>query len=237
MDLNKLDEPFPAADIEWRVQSCGITKDSKPWAMVLAYVTNRAIMKRLDDVCGKAFWRNEFQPAPDSGVMCGISIKVEEEWITKWDAAENTQVEAVKGGMSGAMKRAAVQWGIGRYLYQLEEGFAEISIEKKSGWNRAKTKEQKIIYWRPPALPDWALPPKQEPQQQPQQQNNAHTLQQRTPDQYLADFTGWAISCTDQIALKDAYDGLCKRLTQHPELADKANKAYQDQLSDLNKAA
>lgn len=129
MDLNKLDEPFPTADIEWRVQSCGVTSNGKPWAMVLAYVTNRAIMKRLDDVCGKAFWRNEFLPAPDSGVMCGISIKVEEEWITKWDAAENTQVEAVKGGMSGAMKRAAVQWGIGRYLYSLEEGFAEVSLK------------------------------------------------------------------------------------------------------------
>ncbi|WP_432323415.1 Rad52/Rad22 family DNA repair protein [Yersinia enterocolitica] len=233
MDLNKLDEPFPTADIEWRVQSCGVTNNGKPWAMVLAYVTNRAIMKRLDDVCGKAFWRNEFQPAPDSGVMCGISIKVEEEWITKWDAAENTQVEAVKGGMSGAMKRAAVQWGIGRYLYSLEEGFAEVSLEKRSGWSRASTKDKKIIYWIPPSLPGWALPPITEPQQQ----NNTHTLQQRTPEQYLADFTGWAISCTDQIALKDAYDGLCKRLTQHPELSDKANKAYQDQLSDLNKAA
>lgn len=53
----------------------------------------------------------------------------------------------------------------------------------------------------------------------------------------LAGFTDWAISCIDQMALKDAYDGLCKRLTQHPELAEKANKAYQDQLSDLNKAA
>lgn len=51
----------------------------------------------------------------NGGVECGISIKIDGEWITKWDAAENTQVEAVKGGRSGAMKRAAVQWGIGRY--------------------------------------------------------------------------------------------------------------------------
>jgi hypothetical protein len=82
------------------------------WAKVLAYVTNRAIMKRLDEVCGKAGWRNEYRDIPNNGgVECGISIKVEGEWITKWDAAENTQVEAVKGGRSGAMKRAAVQWG------------------------------------------------------------------------------------------------------------------------------
>lgn len=116
MDLNKFDEPFSPEDIEWRIQQSGKTRDGKVWAMVLAYVTNRAIMKRLDDVCGKAGWRNEYRDIPNNGgVECGISIKIDSEWVTKWDAAENTQVEAVKGGRSGAMKRAAVQWGIGRY--------------------------------------------------------------------------------------------------------------------------
>src|SRR5690606_39028946 len=42
------------------------------------------------------------------------------EWVTKFDGAENTAVEAVKGGLSDSMKRAAAQWGIGRYLYTLE---------------------------------------------------------------------------------------------------------------------
>ena len=58
IDLNLLDEPFPTEDIEWRVQQCGKT-DNGPWAMVLCYVTNRAIMKRLDDVCGKSGWKND----------------------------------------------------------------------------------------------------------------------------------------------------------------------------------
>ncbi|ELN7608627.1 recombinase, partial [Salmonella enterica] len=51
MDLNKFDAPFNPEDIEWRIQQSGKTRDGKVWAMVLAYVTNRAIMKRLDDVC------------------------------------------------------------------------------------------------------------------------------------------------------------------------------------------
>ncbi len=144
MDLNKFDEPFSPEDIEWRIQQSGKTRDGKVWAMVLAYVTNRAIMKRPDDVCGKAGWRNEYRDIPNNGgVECGISIKIDSEWVTKWDAAENTQVEAVKGGRSGAMKRAAVQWGIGRYLYNLEEGFAQTSLDKSrvaqgklEGWNR-----------------------------------------------------------------------------------------------------
>jgi hypothetical protein len=114
--------------------SAGGKNNNGIWAKVLAYVTNRAIMKRLDEVCGKAGWRNEYRDIPNNGgVECGISIKVEGEWITKWDAAENTQVEAVKGGRSGAMKRAAVQWGIGRYLYNLEEGFAVVSATRAPG--------------------------------------------------------------------------------------------------------
>ena len=164
MDLNLLDEPFAVDDVEWRVQQCGMASNG-PWAMVLCYVTNRAIMKRLDEVCGKENWRNEYRDIPNNGgVECGISIKFEGEWITKWDAAENTQVEAVKGGRSGAMKRAAVQWGIGRYLYQLEERFAVCSTEKNSGWNKASYKDKQTnkfapIWWQTPGLPAWALPP------------------------------------------------------------------------------
>ncbi|WP_313063441.1 Rad52/Rad22 family DNA repair protein [Atlantibacter hermannii] len=158
MNLELLDAPFPSEDIEWRIQQAGKSGE-KIWAKVLAYVTNRAIMKRLDEVCGKAGWRNEYRDIPNNGgVECGISIKVEGEWITKWDAAENTQVEAVKGGRSGAMKRAAVQWGIGRYLYNLEEGFATVSTQRVNGYHYARSKEVGTFYWQPPALPAWALP-------------------------------------------------------------------------------
>jgi hypothetical protein len=108
MDLKKLAEPFKPKDIEWRVQQAGGFGEN-PWALVLAYVTNRAIMQRLDDVCGIENWKNEFKSAPDGGVMCGLSVKVVRkptgdidpmsysEWVTKWDGAENTNVEAVKG--------------------------------------------------------------------------------------------------------------------------------------------
>lgn len=155
MDLTKLKEPFRAEDIEWRIQQAGTGKNGQPWAMCLAYVTNRAIMNRLDDICGAENWKNEYKTAPDGGILCGISIKCGDEWVTKWDGAENTQVEAVKGGLSGAMKRAAVQWGIGRYLYNLEASWAEIS---ENGRFQGKTKDGKWFKWNPPRLPDWALP-------------------------------------------------------------------------------
>lgn len=160
-----LSQPFPETDIEWRIGQCG-KHGNGIWAMVLAYVTNRAIMQRLDDVVGPGNWKNEFKPGPDKGVVCGISIRINGEWVTKWDGAENTQVESVKGGLSDSMKRAAVQWGIGRYLYKLEESFLPskcISTDKVSGWRRASTKDKTVFYWQPPDLPAWALPEGDQP--------------------------------------------------------------------------
>lgn len=205
MDLNKFDEPFAADDIEWRIQQSGKTGAGKVWAMVLAYVTNRAIMKRLDDVCGKAGWKNEYRDIPNNGgVECGISIKVGDEWITKWDAAEQTQVEAVKGGRSGAMKRAAVQWGIGRYLYDLEEGFAQISTDKDKsrGWNRAKLKDNTTFYWLPPALPAWAMP--EQIKQQPVEQNDK-AADPVDVEKILKDFSEYAGKETDKGKLIERY--------------------------------
>ena len=155
MDLSKLKDCFEPSDIEWRLQQCGKGSNGKIWGMALAYVTNRAIMNRLDEVCGPENWKNEFKAAPDGGILCGISIKIGDEWVTKWDGAENTDIEAVKGGLSGAMKRAAVQWGIGRYLYKLEESWINAN---ENGAYRGKTKDGTIFKWDAPALPAWALP-------------------------------------------------------------------------------
>ena len=155
MDLSKLKDCFEPNDIEWRLQQCGKGRNGKIWGMALAYVTNRAIMNRLDEVCGPENWKNEFKAAPDGGILCGISIKVGDEWVTKWDGAENTDIEAVKGGLSGAMKRAAVQWGIGRYLYKLGESWIN---SNENGAYRGKTKDGTIFKWDAPALPAWALP-------------------------------------------------------------------------------
>lgn len=157
LDLKKLAEPFAPEDIEWRLQRSG-TKNGKQWGMALAYVTSRAIQQRLDDVVGPERWRNEFQAGPGGGVVCGISIQCNEEsaeWVTKWDGADNTNIEAVKGGLSDAMKRAAVHWGIGRYLYKLEAAFVEITAVKGQHY----VKDQNVSgYWNDPALPAWALP-------------------------------------------------------------------------------
>ena len=125
-NLRRLQHYFSNADIEWKPVS--FTKDRRR-AMAVPYLTNRAIMDRLDLVCGPENWCNQYSEGPDGGVLCGLSIRIGDEWITKWDGASNTDVEAVKGGLSSSMRRAAVQWGIGRYLYRLPPQW--VSLDEK----------------------------------------------------------------------------------------------------------
>lgn len=111
MNLSKLKEPFRAEDIEWRIQQSGET-NGRIWAKVLAYVTARAIENRLDEVCGPENWKNEFRKEGENGeYLCGISIKIDGEWITKWDGCSasgtNSNIDGFKTALSGSIKRAA----------------------------------------------------------------------------------------------------------------------------------
>ena len=88
--LEQLRDPFAPDDIEWRVQQVG-EKNGKPWARVLAYVTNRAIMERLDEVVGPENWQNSYREGPAGGVVCGLAVRVSRpdgsaEWITSGTA-------------------------------------------------------------------------------------------------------------------------------------------------------
>lgn len=157
-EMKKLTLPFPAEDIEWRLQSCG-EKTGKIWGKALAYITSRAVQERLDDVCGPDGWQTSIKKEGDA-YLCTLSIRVEHndgsiEWLSRTDGADATDIEAVKGGISGAIKRAAVLFGIGRYLYNLKESWAIVSDNGKLS---GKTKEGKWFKWDPPELPDWALP-------------------------------------------------------------------------------
>lgn len=231
MNLNDFDAPFAADDIEWRIQQSGKTRDGKVWAMVLAYVTNRAIMKRLDDVCGKAGWRNEYRDIPNNGgVECGISIKIDSEWVTKWDAAENTQVEAVKGGRSGAMKRAAVQWGIGRYLYNLEEGFAQTSTDKKQGWNRAKLKDGTAFFWSPPSLPSWAIP-------EGDKSTDSTESGGVDVEKILLNFTEYATTETDKKKLIERYQHDWQLLAGNEDAQNRCVQVMNVRVNELKQAA
>lgn len=160
----KLQAPFAPDDIEWKPQTSGANSD-RAYVLAVPYITNRAIQKRLDEVFGVFGWENTYKPTPDGkGYLCGITLHNQDKSVTKWDGSECTHIEPLKGALSGSMKRAAVQLGIGRYLYQLPEFWATaVPIGQKTKHeygNVIRGKKQGVpnIAWKNPDLPEWALP-------------------------------------------------------------------------------
>ena len=152
----KLAAPFPAKDIEWRIAQSGL-KDGRPWGKVLAYITARAIMDRLDTVLGPENWSHEVYPftiGDVHGFKCRLMIQGDDHTIVHEDVCDISDIEPAKGAVSGSLKRAAVHVGIGRYLYNLDGGWADFS---EDGEHSAKI-DGKYFRWNPPTLPAWALP-------------------------------------------------------------------------------
>lgn len=134
--LDELKAPFPPERVSWRV---GSTNGDKTRGLALAYIDARDVMERLDAVCGPAGWQRSY-PHANGKTVCSIGIKIDGEWIWKADGAGDTDVEAEKGALSDAFKRAAVNWGIGRYLYDLDSPWVELEPAGRSF--RIKESEQ-----------------------------------------------------------------------------------------------
>lgn len=123
----RLSAPFPPDRVSWRVGST--TKDHKR-GMALAYIDARDVMERLDEVVGPEGWQDRY-PHANGKTICEIGIKVGGEWIWKSDGAGDTDFEAEKGAISSAFKRAAVKWGIGRYLYDVDAPWVSLDERKQ----------------------------------------------------------------------------------------------------------
>lgn len=128
IDFEALAAPFPPDRISWRV---GSTTQDKTKGLALAYIDARDVMGRLDEICGPEGWQDSY-PHANGKTVCSIGIKCDAEWIWKADGAGDTDYEAEKGALSDAFKRAAVRWGIGRYLYDLPSPWVEIEQRGKS---------------------------------------------------------------------------------------------------------
>jgi hypothetical protein len=145
--LERLAEPFPSTQLNWKPQT--ISRDGTR-ALAVAYIDARDVAERLDVVVGPANWAVDHKEV-DGQTLTGIALRHPEtgEWVWKWDAGlvgrEGDEAMSVKGSLSDGVKRAAVLWGVGRYLYRLPKVWVGYDGQKK---RLAET----------PALPRWALP-------------------------------------------------------------------------------
>ncbi|MCI0465321.1 MAG: Rad52/Rad22 family DNA repair protein [Gemmataceae bacterium] len=120
-------------------------------AMALAYVDARVIQDRLDEALGPMNWQDDYECLPDGSVVCRLRLRLGDEWITKVDVGGPSEQQdggdRLKAAFSDALKRAAVKFGVGRYLYRLPAQWVDYDPQRKQ-------------FVRPPTVPAFALPKK-----------------------------------------------------------------------------
>jgi len=128
--MHRLQEPFEPSEVDARP---GRVAGGR--ALVLHYIDARCVMDRLDDVVGADNWQDVYESLPTGCVTCKLSIRIGGEWVTKMDVGAPSDqpdpCDRQKAAFSDALKRAAVKWGVGRYLYSLGVQWHDYSPEKK----------------------------------------------------------------------------------------------------------
>jgi hypothetical protein len=116
--------PWPTSEVKSR---------QGPGGKQLSYIDARQVMHRLDKVVGPENWSDDYKSL-DGKTCCTLSLYIGGRWIAKSDGAGDTSIEGEKGGFSDSFKRAAVKWGIGRYLYR--DGPLITPEQYINGWKR-----------------------------------------------------------------------------------------------------
>lgn len=100
----------------------GELKNRSQGGRTLHYITARTVMNRLDAVLGPENWWDEFSSISDNSILCKLTIRLPDgSTLTKADAGGCAGMadsgDDDKSSYSDALKRAAVKFGVARYLY------------------------------------------------------------------------------------------------------------------------
>jgi hypothetical protein len=134
MNLNDipaaLRAPFAAEDVKFKPAAVSGNR-----ALAVAYVDARTIMDRLDEVLGVDGWQDRYELLADGNVACRLKCKIGEQWITKVDVGGPSEQpddgDKLKAAFSDALKRAAVKYGVGRYLYHVPHQWCDYDPKKR----------------------------------------------------------------------------------------------------------
>ena len=142
--MDALSAPFERAEVKCRP---GVVSGNR--ALALHFVDARVIQDRLDDVLGVTGWQDEYEVLADGSVVCKLRLRLGGEWITKMDVGSPSEQpdegDRRKAAFSDALKRAAVKFGVGRYLYRVPQQWCDYDPAKRR-------------FVRDPSIPDASLP-------------------------------------------------------------------------------
>jgi len=141
----QLQEYFDPSEV-----SCKPLTVSGNRALAAFYLDARAVQDRLDEVFGPDGWQTEYAVLPGGSVVCTLKTRWPGGvWISKSDVGSPSdqpdEGDRMKAAFSDATKRAAVQYGVGRYLYHLGRTWLDWDAQRKR-------------FVKEPELPEWARP-------------------------------------------------------------------------------
>ncbi len=126
----RLAAPFAADVVHFKPQTVSGNR-----ALAVAYIDARAVMDRLDDVLGIAGWQDTYTPLPDGTVVCRLAIRIGDEWVPREDVGgesdQKDEGDKRKSAFSDALKRVAVKFGVGRYLYSVPLQWCDYDAQKR----------------------------------------------------------------------------------------------------------
>ena len=139
MKIEDLKKELP---FKWRVQS------ANEWgATCVAYIDARDVQDLLDEVVGAELWQCRYEEHKGN-LFCSIGIcnvDLDAQWVWKSDCGTESNVEKQKGEASDAFKRAAVMWGVGRFLYALKPVKLPVKRDKKGKYLPYSEKQGKHV--------------------------------------------------------------------------------------------
>lgn len=123
---------FPMESLIFKV---GAKTEDKSKGKVIIFLNSVSVRQRLNSVLGPANWKTEVEFSA-VGVRCRLCVRFSSggEWIWREDVSHlhgditnNWEREyALKQGASDAFNRAAVQFGVGEYLYAIPDQWVPI---------------------------------------------------------------------------------------------------------------
>jgi hypothetical protein len=129
---NELTKPFPVSRHKWRVLNVSKAGDKATWYV---YVDARDVAERLDEAGVE--WSDDYEIVTLTDSLCVAQCRLTVDGQTRTDVgsdsaqSRDSEGNYIKGAYSDALKRAAVKFGVARYLYRLTSVYLPIDPKFK----------------------------------------------------------------------------------------------------------
>jgi hypothetical protein len=131
--LVELMQPFTPAVVKFKALTKPFDSNGKKVSFVACYMDARMVAERLNHVVGAGGWEDVYRvldsnPASGLPIECALTVL----GVTKRDVGQiapgKLDDKAWKSAYSDALKRAAVKFGVGLYLYKIPQLKGEVIV-------------------------------------------------------------------------------------------------------------